>query len=162
MPEHRIGNVVWFNPTDREYPPTLNVLQTSDHLEYETLTAELLMGLKRLFHGNAEFGLRMEWILRITVRTLLVSEGVKTLYDVSPFLEDFSYRSRVLDSVRDRELREFWRNRKLSQTVIDPVLKRLSSFLDRLSIQHIVPAQVSPMARLCPDWRLLTHYSHKP
>jgi hypothetical protein len=94
------------------------------------------MAFKRLFHGNAEFGLRMEWILSNTVRTLLVSEGVKTLYDVSPFLEDSSYRSRVLDSVRD--LRGFWRNRNLSQTVIDPVLNRLSSFLDRPSIRHIV------------------------
>ena len=113
MPEHRIRRVVRFNTADLEYPPAHNVLHTSNHLEYETMRAEMLMVLKRLFNSNAEFGLMMEWILRTTVRTLLVSERVKTLYDVSSFPENSSYQSQVLDSVRDRELRRFWRNRNL-------------------------------------------------
>jgi len=77
------------------------------------MTAELLMVLKRLFNSNAEFGLMMEWVLQNTVRTLLVSKRVNTLYDVSPFPENSSYQSQVLDSVRGRELRVFWRNRNL-------------------------------------------------
>jgi hypothetical protein len=104
VPEHRIQNVVWFDPTDREYPPTLNVLQASDHLEHEALTAELMVGLKRLFQGNAEFSPRMEWILRAAVRTLLASEGEKTLYDIPRFLEDEKFRQAVLTTVKDREL----------------------------------------------------------
>ena len=45
---------------------------------------------------------------------------------------------RILATVRDRELREFWQRRNLSPTVIDPVLNRLSSFLDRPTIRNIV------------------------
>ena len=138
VPEHRIKDVVWFDPTDRAFPPALNVLQSSGQLEHETLTSELMVGLKRLFHGNSEFGPRMEWILRNAVRTLLASQGEKTLHDVPRFLEDSTFRSEVLATVGDRELREFWRNRSLSHTVIDPVLNRLSSFLDRPSIRDVV------------------------
>jgi hypothetical protein len=64
VPQHRIQDVVWFDPTDRDHPPALNVLQASNDLEDETLTAELMVGLKRLFQGDAEFGPKMEWLLR--------------------------------------------------------------------------------------------------
>jgi hypothetical protein len=138
VPEHRLDDVVWFDPTDREHPPALNVLQASDSLEHETLTAELMVGLKRLFQGNAEFGPRMEWILRNAIRTLLASQSEKTLYDIPRFLEDTAYREAVLSTVQDRELREFWGRRNLSQSVVDPVLNRLSSFLDRPTIRNIV------------------------
>jgi hypothetical protein len=138
VPQHRIQDVVWFDPTDRDHPPALNVLQASNDLEDETLTAELMVGLKRLFQGNAEFGPRMEWLLRNAIRTLLASEGEKTLYHVPRFLEDPTFRKSVLATVRDRDLREFWQRRNLSQTVVDPVLNRLSRFLDRPTIKNIV------------------------
>ena len=138
IPEHRLEDIVWFDPTDREYPPALNVLEASSELSDEALTAELMVGLKRLFRGNSEFGPRMEWILRNAVRTLLLSEEEKTLYDIPRFLEDASFRESVLASIQDRELREFWGRRSLSSSVIDPVLNRLSSFLDRPSIRNVV------------------------
>jgi hypothetical protein len=127
VPEHRLEDVVWFDPTDREYPAALNVLQASNHLEHETLTAELMVGMKRLFRGNAEFGPRMEWILRNAVRTLLASQGEKTLYDIPRFLEDKKFWGSVLSTVADRNLREFWLRRNLPQSVVDPVLNRLST-----------------------------------
>ena len=138
IPEHRVKDVVLFDPTDPEFAPALNVLEGSSGLSNEGLTAELMVGLKRLFRGSSEFGPRMEWILRNAVRTLLASEGEKTLYDIPHFLEDAPYRDSVLSTVGDRGLREFWQRRKLSPTVIDPVLNRLSSFLDRPTIRDIV------------------------
>ena len=138
VPEHRLKDVVWFDPTDREFPPALNVMNSSADLTNEDITAELMLGLKRLFRGSSEFGPRMEWILRTAVRTLLDSQGEKTLCDISRFLEDASYRTTVLASVNDRTLREFWQRRNLSRNVIDPVLNRLSSFVDRPSIRDVV------------------------
>ena len=138
VPEHRLEDVVWFDPTDREFPPALNVMNSSADLTNEDLTAELMLGLKRLFRGSSEFGPRMEWILRTAVRTLLDSQGGKTLCDIPTFLEDASYRSMVLTSVHDRSLRDFWQRRNLSRNVIDPVLNRLSSFVDRPSIRDVV------------------------
>ena len=138
IPEHRVDDVVWFDPTDREHPPALNVLDSSSELSDEALTAELMVGLRRLFRGSSEFGPRMEWVLRNAVSTLLNSQGEKTLHDIPRFLEDSSYRTTVLATVRERELREFWERRQLTRTVIDPVLNRLSSFLDRPTIRNTV------------------------
>ncbi|HZA24115.1 MAG TPA: hypothetical protein VFA32_16185, partial [Dehalococcoidia bacterium] len=73
-----------------------------------------------------------------TIRTLLASEGEKTLYHIPRFLEDPSFRKAVLSTVRERDLREFWQRRNLSQAVVDPMLNRLSSFLDRPTIRNIV------------------------
>ena len=58
---------------------------------------------------------------RCSTHLVAVARG-NTLYCVSQFLEDSSYRSRVLGSVRNRGLREFWRNRNLSQPIIDHIL----------------------------------------
>jgi len=100
------------------------------------MTALLLNSSLRPINSNAEFGLIMEWILRNTVRTFLESERVKTFYDVSAFPENTSYKSQVLGSVRGRELRGFWRNRNLSQSIINDILNRLFSFLDRPYIRQ--------------------------
>jgi hypothetical protein len=72
------------------------------------------------------------------VRTLLDSEGEKTLYDVRRFLEESSFRTRVLGSVKDQRLRRFWQGRNLGHNIIDTLLNRLSTFLDRPSIRDVV------------------------
>lgn len=138
IPEHRINDVLYFDPADRFHPPALNVLASSSSLENEKLTAELMVGLKRLFTGSKEFGSRTEWILRQTIRTLLDSEGEKTLRDIPRFLEETNFRAEVLETVSDRELQSFWDKRDLKPSVVDPILNRLSSFLDRPTIRDIV------------------------
>jgi len=137
VPHHRAQDVVYFNPADREYPPALNVLVSSDR-EREMLTSELMVALKRLFRGAAEFGPRMEWILRQAVRTLLTSEGEKTLRDIPWLLSDESFREHVLRTVNDPDLNWFWKSRNFPSSVIDPILNRLSGFLDRPTIRNIV------------------------
>jgi DNA helicase HerA-like ATPase len=56
VPQHRVNDVIWFDPTDREYPPALNILQASGDLSPDELAGELMIGLKRIFTGSSEFG----------------------------------------------------------------------------------------------------------
>jgi hypothetical protein len=138
IPEHRVEDVVYFNPGNREWPPGLNVLESSER-DQEMLADELMVGLERLFRGSSEFGPRMRWILRQALRTLLASEGEKTLRDVPRLLADESYRRDVLKTVADPDLEWFWKSHASFPTsVIDPVLNRLSAFLDRPTIRNIV------------------------
>ena len=138
VPRHRIDDVIWFDPTDREHPPSLNILQASEDVEPEDLAAELMIGLKRLMPDSLRVGRRMETVLRNTLMTLLESEGEKTLNDVKRFLEEEGFRKSVLETVRNRELTGHWGRRKLSRSVVEPVITRLSAFLDRPSIKNIV------------------------
>ncbi|MBI4295203.1 MAG: type IV secretion system DNA-binding domain-containing protein [Chloroflexi bacterium] len=138
IPEGRVKDVVYFNPGDRQFPPSLNVLKSS-HREAEMLVAELMVALKRIFQGHAEFGPRMEWIARQGLNTLVASEGEKTLRDLPRLLADEAYREEVLKTVKDPDLQWFWRSRApFNASVIDPILNRLSAFLDRPSIRNIV------------------------
>ena len=138
VPRHRIGDVIWFDPTDRDYPPSLNILQSSGEVAPEDLAAELMIGLKRLMRDSLRLGQRTETVLRNALMTLLSSEGEKTLNDVRTFLEDEVYRNSVLETVRGQELRSYWQRRRLSRNVVEPVITRLSAFLDRPSIRNIV------------------------
>ena len=137
VPRHRIDDVIWFDPTDREHPPSLNILQASEDVEPEDLAAELMIGLKRLMPDSLRVGRRMETVLRNTLMTLLESEGEKTLNDVKRFLEEEGFRKSVLETVRNRELTGHWGRRKLSRSVVEPVITRLSAFLDRPSIKSV-------------------------
>ena len=73
IPPHRTGDVIYFDPTDRDWPPALNMLASRDAYEGEMLAAELVRGLRLLYRDS--WGPRLEWIVRQAVRTLLLSEG---------------------------------------------------------------------------------------
>ena len=140
IPEHRVQDCIYFNPGDREYPPALNVLEASDQREKEMLASELLTSLKRLFRGSAEFGPRMEWILRMSIRSLILSDGQKTLRDIPRLLSDEAYRGYVLESISDPDILDFW-NRVFSRfppSAVDPILNRLSHFLDDPVVRNVV------------------------
>lgn len=53
----------------------------------------------------------MEWILRQAIRTLLASDGEKTLRDIPRLLADEKYREEVLRTVDDPDLLWFWETR---------------------------------------------------
>lgn len=138
VPEHRVNDVIYFNPGDRDFPPALNVLKSSER-EQEILASELMIALKRIFHGPTELGPRMEWILRQAIRTLLSSEGEKTLRDIPRLLTDRHYREEMLRSVHDPDLGSFWATRgQFPASFTDPILNRLSNFLDRPTIRNIL------------------------
>jgi hypothetical protein len=138
VPENRVGDIIYFNPGDRDYPPALNVLKSSLQ-EQEKLASELMVGLKRIFRGHSVFGPRTEWLTRQAIRTLLAHPQEKNLNDIPRLLSDEMYRNQVLNSINDPDLKFFWSSRnQFAASVIDPILARLSAFLDRPTIRNIV------------------------
>jgi len=97
-----------------------------------------LIALKRLFDASS-WGPRLAWILRTTVRTLLLS-GNKTLLDIPLILTDGNYRKQVVASIQDKELLNFWNNvfPKFGLHALVPVLNKLSVFTDSEIIKPII------------------------
>jgi DNA-binding MarR family transcriptional regulator/ribosomal protein S24E len=138
VPEHRARDCVYFNPADRDYPPALNILDSSNEREREMLCSDLLVCLRRYFADS--WGDRLEWILRQAIKSLLLSQGHKTLRDIPRMMLDETYRHEILNTVSDPDALEFWQKHftKLPRGAVDPILNKLSKFVDSELIRNIV------------------------
>ena len=138
IPQYRKNDVVFFDPADTEFPPGFNVLESVDDRDRQLLCSDLLASLENYYRDA--WGPRMAMILRNDINLLLNTPGEKTLLDVPRVLMDKHYREALLDNVDDPTILNFWRNiyANLSKGAAEPVLNKLSEFLDNPLVRNIV------------------------
>jgi hypothetical protein len=115
IPEERIKDVVYFNPDDLAYPIGLNLLELTPGLkgdellrEKDLVTESVVSIFRKIFSEDDTGGHRIEYVLRNTIQTALTVDDA-TLFTVYDLLNDPDYRSKVLKSVDDKNLQNFWR-----------------------------------------------------
>lgn len=137
IPADRVDDVVYFNPSDKDFPVGFNLLQASGETERERLVAETVATLRR-FYPEA-WGVRLEHILRYAVATVARQPGA-TLRDVRRLLTGEVYRTDAVSRLRDGELTGFWEGEFLGLrgAATEPVLNKLSPFLLDHSVRNIV------------------------
>jgi hypothetical protein len=94
IPEHRMKDVVYFNPADTTYPIAFNPLEITDDSRKPNISSEVIGVLKRMF--GESWGPRLEHILRFTLLALLDRPST-TLLDISRLLTDKQFRKDTLD-----------------------------------------------------------------
>lgn len=116
IPEHRIKDVVYFNPADLGYPIGLNLLEIPEGLSEDELieakdfiTESVISIMRKTFSGDDTGGHRIEYILRNSVQTALTVEGA-TIFTVFDLLTDPTYRKKIVATLEDERLKNFWRN----------------------------------------------------
>ena len=141
VPEHRIDDVIYFNPKDIMYPIAFNPLK-GVHPNYHHLVASgLISTFKKIWADS--WGPRLEYILRFSLLTLLEYPDA-TLLDIQPLLTDSNYRGIVLNHVTNQHTLSFWKNEyeKYSQTLrseaISPILNKTGVFLTSIPLRNIV------------------------
>ncbi len=107
VPESRIDDVVYFNPSDTKYPVAFNPLEQVSP-EFRHLVASGIMGVFKKIWVDAWSG-RMEYILNNTLLALLESPG-STLLGIMRMLNDAKYRKAVVDNLKDPVVKGFWVN----------------------------------------------------
>lgn len=116
IPEERMKDVVYFNPSDLSYPIGLNILEvpaglTGDELlDAKDFIAETVVSIMRkTFSDDAVSGHRVEYILRNAV---LAAFSVKraTLFTVYDILTNSKFRRRTVEKLEDDWLKNFWNN----------------------------------------------------
>lgn len=105
IPEERVKDVIYFDPSDLTNPIAFNVLEKVDY-EYRHLVAAGLMGVFKKLWVDAWSG-RMEYILNNTILALLETEGA-TLLSINRMLADKEFRKGVVAQVKDPIVRAFW------------------------------------------------------
>jgi hypothetical protein len=141
IPENRIKDVVYFNPSDLEYPIAFNVLGDVP-VNQRHIVGDGLVGVFKKIWADS-WGPRLEYILRNTILTLLAYPG-STLLDIMRILVDKDFRKLVVDTIDDSMLKSFWNNEfnkmndKILTEAISPIQNKVGQFTSSKLIRNIV------------------------
>lgn len=116
IPEERVKDVIYLNPDDLAYPIGMNLLELSPDLEGDDLLREkdliteaAISVLRKIFSEDDSGGHRIEYVLRNTIQTALTLEN-STLFTIFELLNDAKYRRKVVKTLEDKSLKDFWNN----------------------------------------------------
>ena len=141
IPEHRIKDVVYFNPQDLDYPIAFNVLGDVPENQRHIVSDGLVGVFKKIWADS--WGPRLEYILRNTILTLLENEN-STLLDIMRILVDKNFRANIVYNMQDPVLKQFWLNEydgytdKLLVEAISPIQNKVGQFTSSPLIRNII------------------------
>lgn len=143
IPENRIADVVWLDPSDTEFPIGLNLVSLKEG-EEKDLVADGIVEIFKKFFGDS-WGPRLQYILTNTVLTLLQVQNV-SLLAVNRLLEDRYYRKFLIKQLKDPILKKFWereyeemtKNPKLLTETLSPIQNKVGRFTTTELVRNIV------------------------
>ena len=116
VPAERVNDVVYFNPDDLEHPIGLNLLELTPGIsgnellrEKDIITESVISVFRKIFSEEDTGGHRIEYVLRNTIQTALTVEDA-TLFTVFDLLNDTKYRKKIIKTLEDKNLINFWKN----------------------------------------------------
>ncbi len=141
IPQHRMKDVIYFNPADTDYHIGFNVLELIDP-QYKHLVASGLMGIFTKIWANA-WSARMEYILNNCILALLDTPGT-TLLGIPRMLVDKDYRQKIIGNLKDPVIKAFWVHEyeawqdKFRNEAIAPIQNKVGQFLSTSIIRNVV------------------------
>lgn len=142
IPKNRINDVVYIDPTDRNFPVGFNPLKpVTDYEERQQLSTFFIAIFKKLF--AATWNPRMEHLIRYITLALLETPDSNIL-GISRILSDTSYRQRVIMQIQDPVVKAFWANEfspsdaQLANEAITPILNKVGQFIANPVIRNII------------------------
>ncbi|KKS21395.1 MAG: hypothetical protein UU77_C0003G0023 [candidate division WWE3 bacterium GW2011_GWC1_41_7] len=148
IPDHRIDDVIYFDPSDLERPVGLNLLEMEDPSQKNLMASALVSAIKH--HFDYSWGPRLEYLLNYCILTLLEVPGT-TMLAITRLLEDDNYRKYILHFVKDPVVIKFWEieykamkgNQKLVTEAIAPIQNKVNRFLASTTIRNILGQRYS-------------------
>ncbi len=145
IPPHRINDVVYFNPSDVDFPIGFNVLEIKNEKQKHLIAAGLMGIFKKIWPDV--WSSRMEYILNNTILALLDNPG-STLLGINRMLSDRAYRRKVVRNVKDPVVKAFWQTEfaayedRYAKEAVAPIQNKIGQFLSASVIRNMV-AQVT-------------------
>ena len=149
IPAERMQDVVWLAPWDRDFPIGFNVMEAVDP-DLKNIVASGVVGIFKKIFGES-WGPRLEYILRNSILSLIGYPNA-TMLGVTRILVDKGYRKKVVDSLDDPVLRDFWINEyekydpKFRTEAVAPIQNKVGQFLATSTIRNIVGQPTSTIA----------------
>lgn len=160
VPSSRMNDVVYFNPTDRDRPVRLNILEVKDPAQRELIVSGIVAIFNKLY-GHS-WGPRLEYILRNTLLALSEVPGM-TLVEVPRLLTDRAFRQDLMKKVNDPVIKRYFENEfdkmpeKMLQESISPILNKVGQFISSPLIRSIIerPESSIDMEAIMNDGKIL-------
>lgn len=141
IPSNRINDVIYFNPSDIDYPIAFNVLEKVEP-QYRHLVASGLVGVFKKIWAES-WGPRLEYLLRNAILALLDYQDA-TLLGIPRMLVDNTFRKKVIARIQDPVVKAFWvdefskYNQQFLTEAISPIQNKVGQFLSSSLIRNIV------------------------
>ncbi len=141
IPEERLDDVIYFNPSDMEYPIAFNPMEQVG-TEFRHLVASGIMGVFKKIWVDA-WSARMEYILNNTLLALLELPN-STLLGVLRMFAEPPYRKKIVDNLQDPVIKAFWQNefarysQKLETEALAAIQNKVGQFVSNPLIRNIL------------------------
>ena len=141
IPKRRLNDVVYLEPFDTERPFSLNVLEIKNKQQKDLVASGIVSIFYKLYKDS--WGPRLEYILRNVILTLLEAPGA-TLVDILALLSNADYRKKVVSTLQDPVLKNFWEKEyakmpdRLKAEAISPIQNKVGQFVTSKMIRNII------------------------
>ncbi len=145
VPKERINDVVYINPSDKDYPIAFNPLEPlMDYEKRQHLCTFFIAIFRKLFSVN--WNPRLEHIIRFIVLALLETPDSNIL-GISRILSDTTFRQRVIKHIKDPIVKSFWTsefagyNDKFANDAIVPLINKVGQFIANPILRNMIGQQ---------------------
>lgn len=141
IPEHRLKDVVYFNPSDFDNPISFNPMENDDPNMRASIASEIIGVLKKMFADS--WGPRLEHILRYTLLALIETPE-SNLMGITRMLTDKAFRKSIVDQISDVTVKSFWVNEfaawndKFATEAVAPILNKVGAFTANPLIRNVI------------------------
>lgn len=110
VPKERTEDVIYFNPSDMEYPLGLNMFEFDDPDQIDFLIQETIGMLYKLYDPQRQgiIGPRYEHLFRSAAQTVMADPAGGTFIDIPKLFNDDAYVRSKLKHVTDQTIIDFW------------------------------------------------------
>lgn len=141
IPQQRVNDVIYFNPSDLAYPIAFNVLESVDPEQRHLVVSGLIGVFKKIWADS--WGPRLEYVLHHAISALLEYPG-STLLGIMRMLVDKTFRKKVIEKVSDPVVKAFWIDEfskypdRFQSEAIAPIQNKVGRFLSSALIRNIL------------------------
>lgn len=141
IPQHRIRDVIYFNPADREMPLGFNLLEAVDP-DLRSVAASGAVGIFKKLWADS-WGPRLEYILRNAILALIETPDANLL-GINRLLVDRPYRQYVVGHLTDPVVKQYFETEyenyspQFRTEAIAPIQNKVGQFLSSKTIRNII------------------------
>ncbi len=145
IPPERAEDVIYFNPSDLEYPLGLNLLEAETEEQKHFMVNSIIGLMYKLYdpHQTGIIGPRFEHAIRNAMLTVMSVPG-NSFIEVVRVLTDQKYMQELLPHVEDPMVRRYWTD-QIAQTsdfhkseVLDYIVSKFGRFVTNKMMRNII------------------------